>query len=161
MQDPDKNRAALELMRGARRFLLVGHERPDGDCLGSQGALAGILRALGKEVAVMNPDPAADQFEYLSRPGRFTHWTGAGLPAHDVCILLDFNELGRTGPMATALKAAPSKKIVVDHHPFDGEPWWDASYVDVTASATGLLVYRIGRELGVAPDLAIARAVFT
>jgi len=161
MQDPDANRAALELVRRSKRFLLVGHERPDGDCLGSQSALAQVLRLLGKEVSVMNPDPPAPEFAFLSEPGGFTHWAGKGLPEHDVCVLLDFNELPRTGPMAVPLEAAPSKKIVVDHHPFDGEPWWDAAYVDVTASATGLLVYRIGRELGVEPDLVIARAVFT
>jgi phosphoesterase RecJ-like protein len=163
MQDVDANRKALDLIRRSRRFLLVGHERPDGDCLGSQAALAGVLHALGKEVAIVNPDPPEPQFRYLGEPVPLGHWTGF-LPEHDVCVLLDFNVLHRTGPMADALASAPSKKVVVDHHPFhggDGGPWWDAAYVDVTASATGILVYRIARELDVAPDRTIARAVFT
>jgi len=161
MQDLDANRAALDLIRDSRSFLLVGHERPDGDCLGSQSALAQVLQTLGKQVCVMNPDPPAPEFAYLAEPTALQHWTDRGLPEHDVCVLLDFNELGRTGVMAEALRAAPSKKIVVDHHPHDGEPWWDACYVDVSAAATGLLVYRIARELGVTPDHLIARAVFT
>jgi phosphoesterase RecJ-like protein len=63
--------------------------------------------------------------------------------------------------MAEALARAPSKKLVVDHHPYEGEPWWDERYVDVTASATGLLAWRILRALGAPLDALVAQAVFT
>ena len=42
----------LEALRGAERFLLVTHENPDGDALGSLVAMQGVLRALGKDSAM-------------------------------------------------------------------------------------------------------------
>ena len=158
--DAEQERA-LALLREGRRFLLVGHVRPDGDCLGGQGALARGLQALGKQVVILNADPPEPAFDYLTRELPYGVYAGGPLPEHDVVVLLDFNELSRTGPMAAALARAPSKKLVVDHHPYAGTPWWDACFVDVTASATGLLVWRILRALGAPIDALAARAVFT
>ena len=160
-QDVVEQARALELMRQARRFLLVGHVRPDGDCLGSQGALASGLRALGKEVRILNADRPGPTFDYLTRALDYGVYQGGDVPEHDVLVLLDFNELSRTGPMAAALARAPSRKLVVDHHPFQGTPWWDAAYVDVSAAATGALVVRILRALGAPLDALAAQAAFT
>ena len=153
---PEQERA-LDVFRSAQRFLLSGHVRPDGDCLGSQAGLARILQALGKEVVILNPDPPSKE---LSDLGPFRTHGGGAVPEHDVCVLLDINDLSRCGDLAEPLRQASSLKMVVDHHPFDGEPWWDAAFVDITASATGLLVHRIGHALGVALDEACARALY-
>jgi len=158
--DAEKERA-LELLRSSRRFLLVGHRRPDGDCIGSQGALARGLMSLGKEVHILNPDHPGPTFDYFYGDCPFGVYSGAALPEHDVCVLLDINELSRCGPMEEPLRAAPSKKLVIDHHPFAGEPWWDAAFVDVTASATGILVWYVLHELGATIDDVVAKAVFT
>lgn len=158
--DPEQERA-LELLRSSQRFLLVGHVRPDGDCLGGQGALARGLSGLGKQVTILNADAPAEVYDFLARELPYQVYAGAPLPPHDVVVLLDFNELGRTGPMAEAIAHAPSKKLVIDHHPFAGKPWWDACFVDVRASATGVLVWRILRALEAPVDALVATAVFT
>src|SRR6185295_18992506 len=44
---------------------------------------------------------------------------------------------------------------------FEGKPWWDERFVDVTASATGVLVWRVLRALGAPLDALVAKAVFT
>jgi phosphoesterase RecJ-like protein len=154
-------RLALSLLRESRRFLLCGHVRPDGDCIGAQAALAGVLEKLGREVWIVNTDPPPPQLDYLARDSTFRVYRGGALPAHDVAVMLDFCEISRTERMEPALRAASSKKLVIDHHLFHGEPWWDAAYVDARASATGLLVRRIARELGVELDARIARGVWT
>ncbi len=163
---PDRTRteaeaAALELLRSSRRFVLSGHMRPDGDCVGAEAALAGVLRSLGKEVWILNPDPIEPQFDYLERENDFGVWSGANLPAHDVSVLLDCSELSRCGELGRALAEHPSKKLVVDHHIHTEGEWWDEAFVDVTASATGLLVYRIARALEVELDACSAAGVFT
>lgn len=158
--DAEQERA-LALLRAGRRFLLVGHVRPDGDCLGSQAALARGLQSLGKQVAILNADAPEPSFDALTRELPYGVYAGGALPEHDVVALLDFNELGRTGPMSAALARASSKKLVIDHHPYAGWPWWDACFVDVTASATGLLVWRILKALGAPPDALVAHGVFT
>src|SRR5207245_5854577 len=43
---------------GRRRFVVSSHSRPDGDSIGSQLAMAYALRAIGKDVRVINADPA-------------------------------------------------------------------------------------------------------
>ena len=47
-----------EILR-AQRFLITSHLKPDGDSIGSQMAMAYALRALGKEVRLVNRDQAA------------------------------------------------------------------------------------------------------
>jgi phosphoesterase RecJ-like protein len=151
---------ALDLVRSGRRFLLVGHVRPDGDCLGAQAALARVLQALGKEVWILNTDAPEARYDLLAHDVRYGVYSGGDLPRHDVSVLLDFCELSRTGSLEAPLAAHASKKLVVDHHVAPGAAWWDEAYVDVRAAATGLLVRRIARELGVALDPVAARGVF-
>lgn len=152
---------ALELLQRGERFLLTGHVRPDGDCLGAQAALSRVLAALGKQVFVLNTDPPQPQLEFLGEACRFGVWRGGDLPVHDVAVFLDFCELSRTGDLAGPLARAGSKKLVIDHHVHEGETWWDAAYVDRSAAATGLLVVRIARQLGVALDSLAALGAFT
>jgi phosphoesterase RecJ-like protein len=152
---------AVEALRAARRVVLAGHVKPDGDCLGAEAALARVLGALGKEVWIYNPDPPEAQFDYLAREVRFRAWSGEALPAHDWAILLDISELSRCGPLEQALRSAPSRKMVIDHHIHQGAIWWDECFVDPRCAATGLLVRRIARALGVGLDRAAALGVFT
>ncbi len=157
---PDQEQA-LDLFRSAGTFLLVGHAKPDGDCLGAQAALGRGLTLLGKKVAIMNPDPPPAELAYLARECPFGAYAAGPLPEHEVAVFLDFNELARTGPMAGPLSSHSAKKLVIDHHPHHGIPFWDAAFVDVTASATGLLVWRILRALGGPVDSVVAAGVFT
>ncbi|MFT7667660.1 MAG: phosphoesterase RecJ-like protein [Planctomycetota bacterium] len=154
--------AALSLLKEGQRFVLSGHIRPDGDCIGAQAALASVLRSMGKEVWILNPDPIEPQFDYLKGENRYRVYKGGDLPVHDVSVLLDISELSRCGDLGDALDAyGSSKKLVIDHHIHVGEEWWDEAYVDVTASATGLLVYRIAKHLGVSLSDTGACGVFT
>jgi len=152
---------ALACLRRARQVLLTGHERPDGDCVGAQSALAGVLRALGKSVRVLNVDPPEARFAELLDDACFEVDRGGPLPTHDLIVLLDGGDLGRTGRLAERLRASAAEKLVIDHHIHDGDAWWDAAYVDVSASATGLLVFRLARALGIELDAIAARGVFT
>lgn len=156
---PDQEQA-LETLRTGQRFLLVGHMRPDGDCIGGQGGLSRGLTALGKQVHIMNPDPVGPEFGYLTEHMEFGAFRGE-LPEHDVCVLLDFNELSRTGAMAEPIAAHASTKLVIDHHPPRGDAWWDVAYLDPTASATGLLVWRLLTSLGAQVDRVAAAALYT
>jgi phosphoesterase RecJ-like protein len=154
-------RRALELVRASQRFLLVGHRSPDGDCAGAQAALAGALESLGKQVWILNPDPLQVQLDHLAARRRFGVFSGGSLPAHDVAVALDFSESSRCGALREPLFAAPSRKLVIDHHPVHGTPWWDEAYLDVGASSTGLLVHRMARALGARLDESAALGVFT
>ena len=64
MQEKDLKRAA-ETIRASRGFVIVGHERPDGDALGSALALASTLRRLAKRVVVLFADGVPETYSFL------------------------------------------------------------------------------------------------
>lgn len=152
---------ALDLLSSAQSFLLVGHERPDGDCVGAQAALARVLAARGKQVLILNPDDPGPRYAELLEACPFQAYAKGELPAHEVLVLLDANELSRCGAMASGLLAADSRKLVIDHHPAPETRWWDAAFFDAGASASGLIVWRIAAKLGFEPDPIFDRGVFT
>lgn len=151
----------LAAVRGATSVILTGHERPDGDCIGAQAALARVLEALGKRAHVLNPDPVEVTFDYLAAEVPYGVFDGGPLPEHDLIVLLDISELSRCGALAGPLGASPATKLVIDHHVHHGEVWWDHCLVDRSASATGLLVWRLARDLGVDLDPLACAGVFT
>jgi phosphoesterase RecJ-like protein len=151
----------LDAIRSAKIVLLTGHENPDGDCIGAQAAFSRVLESLGKQVIILNPDPPEAAFDYLSDQVPYGTFGGGEVPEHDLCVLMDISELGRCGGLAGPLEAHPSTKLVVDHHVHHGEEWWDMAFVDRSASATGVLVYRLAKALGVELDLLACHGVFT
>ncbi len=153
--------AVLDAIRSARTVLLTGHENPDGDCIGAQAAFSRVLESLGKKVIILNPDPPESVFDYLSDQVSYKAFDGSEVPDHDLCVLMDISELGRCGGLAAPLEAHHSTKLVVDHHVHHGEEWWDMAFVDRSASATGVLVYRLARALEVELDLLACHGVFT
>nr|MBA3843788.1 hypothetical protein [Actinomycetota bacterium] len=56
--------AVADAVREHERFLVVTHENPDGDALGSMRAATLVLRALGKEAAMYLSGTAALPAEY-------------------------------------------------------------------------------------------------
>src|SRR6185436_8653396 len=56
---PELQRIVDEI-RARHRFIVSSHAKPDGDSIGSQLAMAYALRALGKEVAIINKDRASE-----------------------------------------------------------------------------------------------------
>ena len=55
----------LAAIRG-RKIAVVGHARPDGDCIGSQVALARVLHTLGIDAICVNPDPVPRRLQFLT-----------------------------------------------------------------------------------------------
>ena len=145
---PPIDPSALDLIQASDRILLTGHIRPDGDCIGAQAALYPLLKSMGKQVFVYNSHEPESQFDYLRGEIPFEVHKDGNLPEHDLVILLDCSELSRTGDMAPVLEALPCKKMVIDHHVLPDVAWWDAAIVDTSASATGVLIYRLAQHLG-------------
>ena len=48
------------------KFLISSHINPEGDAIGSQIALAFLLRHLGKDVVLLNESPVPHVLEYHS-----------------------------------------------------------------------------------------------
>ena len=146
-------RIAAEL-RARQRFLITSHLKPDGDSIGSQMAMAGALRALGKDVRIVNHDqapsplltfPWVDQIEIADRVEG----------DYDAALVMECGDLARTG-----VEGLERYFIVnIDHHPGNGMfgaiNWFDAS-----AAACGEMVFDLVRALGVPMTPEIATHIY-
>jgi phosphoesterase RecJ-like protein len=152
------NDAALDQIAASissrQRFVLSSHARPDGDSIGSQMAMAYALRALGKEVVIVNKDQAPPPI--MTFPGvsdiviadRVTE-------AYDAAIIMECGELSRTG--VSGLER--SFLINIDHHP--GNTAYGAlNWFDPAAAACGEMVFTLIQRLGVPLTQEIAVHVY-
>ena len=58
-----------DLIETHDRFLVTTHVRPDGDALGSEVGMAGLLRQKGKDVRVVNASPTPPRYDFLDPDG--------------------------------------------------------------------------------------------
>jgi len=60
----------IEFIENHERFYIIGHREPDGDCIGSQLALASFLKSEGKRVHLLSSGPFT-RFELLQYEHKF------------------------------------------------------------------------------------------
>lgn len=150
-----------KLIQERDRFLLTGHENPDGDCVGAEIALFHLLRDLGKEVVIVNPDALGASFGFLSEHTPFSHVRGPDIvPDFDVAVLLDCCQLSRVGKLSALIEERGSVVAVVDHHVGSEHGDGMVNYVDHTAAATGLMIHRLYRHLDRPLSRVAAEGVF-
>jgi len=134
------------------RFLVTSHVRPDGDALGSEVGMAGLLRQKGKDVRVVNASRTPPRYDFLDPEGTlFEHFGSAVEPAslgdREVLVILDLSAWSQLGDMADWVRAFPGERVVVDHHVSQDD--LGATFLkDTKAEATGTLVVRAVRALG-------------
>src|SRR4051794_27809094 len=86
----------VDAIRARHRFVISSHSGPDGDAIGSELAMAGALRALGKQVRVVNRDPAP--LPLMAFPGVPEIEIAATVVGdYDASIIMECGDLARTG----------------------------------------------------------------
>ena len=148
-------------MRSARndRFLLVTHENPDGDALGSIRAMKLALDAIGKESAAY----LGGRDGHPARSTRSCRSTGCEreLPADAadrVILALDCANASRTAIAEDVLAGAPLV-VDIDHH-HDNTRFGRINLIVPDASSTGEIVRELIVELGVPLTPEIAEALY-
>lgn len=105
-------RGLLEAIAG-RPVAVVGHARPDGDCIGSQVALARVLRTQGFTARCVNADPVPRRLGFAAVEEDFT--TVDGLAEFEgVAIYVDCADHDRPGPRLR--ERFPTVLGNIDHH---------------------------------------------
>lgn len=152
-----------EIVRRHQRFLLTSHIRPDADALGSELGMARLLRALGKEVVIVNGHATPPNLKFLDPAGEIralgVDCTAETIPAYEVLIVLDTSAWAQLGPMADVVRTTRALKLVVDHHVSQDDLGAEL-FKDTTAEATGRLVTDAAQHLGVALTAEIAEPLF-
>ncbi len=135
-----------KLIEDSDRFWIVGHTEPDGDCIGSQLALAGFLKRIGKSARLLSPGPfkrpEIAEYEQL-----FLQSTGLDI-TEGVLVIVDCSTLERIDRFSTLAERLGT--LVIDHHA-SGDPFGDFRLVDPASPSTTLIVQDIIEQLGYVP----------
>lgn len=121
-------------------FVICGHVNPDGDCVGSQLALASALRALGKTVTCVFAQDIPYESTLACLPGFDGIIPSAEFAgAVDTFIAVDVSDAKRMGDAAKLFENA-SYRIIIDHHEVDTRTS-ELNYVEPDAAATSMIIW--------------------
>jgi phosphoesterase RecJ-like protein len=146
--------AIADAVREHDRFLVVTHENPDGDALGSLLATTLALRQIGKdaEMVLMGEAPLPSEYHFLALDGLLRE------PPDDmgerVLVAVDCAKADRIGPDLTPIERAVLV-LDIDHH-HDNTRFGDVNLIAASASSTGEVLRDVFGELGVelTPEIA-------
>jgi bifunctional oligoribonuclease and PAP phosphatase NrnA len=140
-------------------WLIVTHERPDGDAIGSALAMAHILSELRKRWTVLIAEPMPKRFDFLPL---FDQVTQIGKEHHGKfknVIAVDCADVARFDNVKDAL--LPNAQIVnIDHHQTNPR-YGVVHFVDEYAAATCELVFHLARYLGISLTDGLAKSLYT
>jgi phosphoesterase RecJ-like protein len=146
-------KAIADALRQHDRFLVVTHENPDGDALGSLLAATLALRQLGKDAVMYLPGNTPLPREYAFMPLDGLEREPPADAPERVLLAVDCAKEDRIGDEA-AIARAPLV-LDVDHH-HDNTRFGDVNLIVADASSTGEVLRDVFAELGVelTPELA-------
>lgn len=141
----------IQAIKEHSTFYIFGHIDPDGDCIGSQLALARFLEQLGKKSFLYSKG----KFE-RQEIKRFQNLFAGTFEPEDkdgVAIIIDCSTPDRTGFDDEGIERFPT--IVIDHHS-SGEVFGDFRHVDPQASACTMLILDLIEAMGEKPSKEVA-----
>jgi bifunctional oligoribonuclease and PAP phosphatase NrnA len=129
-------------------FYVIGHKEPDGDCVGSQLALASFLKRSGRGAYLCSAGPFSRN-EIMSYESRFSLEAPPERPSERAAaLILDCSSLKRIGSVAETLPKVPI--AFIDHHA-GGNAVGDVSYIDDNAPSVTLMVLLLIEAMGGTP----------
>lgn len=137
-------------------IVVVAHGSPDGDAIGATGAMAHMVRALGKRFAIYNATGVPEYLHWVPLPGNVIT-TPSALPFKPgLIVVLDCGDAWRIGRELSAV-FADYPSINIDHHLSNPNFATLANWVDPGMAATGQMVADIADAAGVplTGDLAV------
>jgi bifunctional oligoribonuclease and PAP phosphatase NrnA len=150
-------KAIADALRQHDRFLVVTHENPDGDALGSLLAATLALRQLGKDALMYlaGETPLPSEYGFMPLEGLLRE------PPPDaserVLLAVDCAKEDRIGDEAARSRA--TFVLNIDHH-HDNTRFGDLNLVVADASSTGEVLRDVFAELGVELTPALAEPLY-
>jgi phosphoesterase RecJ-like protein len=129
-----------------KRFLVTTHSNPEGDALGAELVVGGLLRSLGKQVSIVNDDPVPREYAFLPDVGRIIRFSEFKKGGNFDCLLLvDCSDISRCGKVQS-LRQSCHSVINIDHH-ISNTLFGEVNWVGVSFSSASEMVYRLCRQL--------------
>lgn len=125
----------LEEINKAEKIVIITHENPDGDAIGSSLAMKLALKQLGKDADLIIPE-FQKTFEFL--PGTDEVKKESNIEEYDLAIALDCASIKLLNGFAKYFDSAKIK-VAIDHHS-SNTMFADYNYVDQDAPACAQLL---------------------
>ena len=157
-----------QLIKKARKIVIITHLSPDGDALGSSLSLYHYLRSIGKDVRVIVPNAFPYFLKWMNGADNIIVNTYIPDVAErliknaDVVFCLDFNTLKRIGDLGEYVEQSSAKKILIDHH-LSPDTIFDVTISYPHISSTSEIIFRLLLQLGDYDkiDTVIAECIYT
>lgn len=133
-------------------YLILTHNSPDGDTLGSAYALAMGLKSIGKKAFVVCNDEIPKRYDYFVKAADLHPINYKTIIAVDVA---DAKLLG-----SLYENYADKIELTIDHH-ISNTRYAKNLYLDTTASATAECIYGILKKMKIKINTTIAAALYT
>ncbi len=138
-----------------RSVAVVGHARPDGDCIGSQVGLARILRNLGIQAICVNVDPVPRLLQFIAADTPFLK--ADALDRDMLAIFVDCADHARPGE--TSQRHFPRPHANIDHH-VSNPGYAEHNFVDPSAAATCEMLASFALDQRLPMDAITAQALY-
>ena len=142
---------ACEYLMGQDEILILCHQSPDGDTLGSGFGLYYALRAMGKQAKVACSDPIPHQFSFLL-PEQLPDF------APQCVVAVDIADTQLLGSKLSCW--ADQVDLCIDHHP-SNRGYAQRTLLRAEAAATAEIMIEVIHGMGVKPDKKIADCIYT
>lgn len=135
-------------------ILILCHKNPDGDTIGSAGALYWTLRALGKTAAVLCSDPIPQMYNYMMLECYSRQFKPKFIVAVDVASIQLFGENNDMQEFSANVN------LCIDHHG-SNSAYAYSTYLDADAAACCEILTVMIPMMGVTIDPHIADCLYT
>jgi phosphoesterase RecJ-like protein len=150
-------RTVKQAIKKFNKFLITSHINPEGDAIGSQVAMASLLRKLGKEAVMLDDSPVPSLLQFI----KLTEEISKEAP-HDfnyqAVIILDSPDLMRIGRVNEYIKK-DAVIINIDHH-ISNINFGKFNWVEPEFSSAGEMVYDLFKAFKVKITLDEAIALY-
>lgn len=146
----------IEEIDKAKNIVILTHEMPDGDAIGSSLALYAGLKQLGKDIDVVIPE-YSKTYEFLPNSSEIKK-EGRN-EVYDLAIALDCGDIKRLNGFAKYFEDA-NTTISIDHHS-SNTMFADYNFVNPTAPACAQILVIVLEALGVIIDKEIGTCLLT
>ena len=145
----------FETINDSKKILVLTHESPDGDAVGSSMAFYQLLKGMKKDVTVVIPE-IPETFLFMKDIDKVLTQSGE---EYDLAIVVDCSTKDRIGQLNNEFSRC-KKSIIIDHH-MSNENYGDINYVEGDTSSCAQVVYFLLKynDIVISKDVAEGLAV--
>ena len=134
-----------KVISNSNKIMLTTHENPDGDGLGAECGIYYHLKELGKDIRIINYSPIPEEYNFLNSDDIFECYNSLNhdiwIKNIDLVIIFDVGDHIRIRTVLDPINKFNIPIMNIDHHPHPQDHPFDYNLVDLSAAATGCMVY--------------------